>query len=149
MKKGFSLVEVLVFVTILSLFFVAALAVVTFSLRNMKTSQYKILASHYAEEGMEWVKGQKENDWVTFTGHDILEGTATYCINSLNFDTAAGCETNYDLGTPAIFKREVLLKNIPDTITPDQVDATVEVYWQDVGTSEAKVSLSTVLKRLE
>ena len=148
MKKGFSLIEVLVFVTVLSLVFVAAMAVVTYSLKTMKINEHKILASHYAEEAMEWVKGQKEDNWVEFTAHDAAAGTAIYCINGLDFIDAAECGEFYALGSPAIFKRELLLENVPDSATPDRVDATVNVYWLEGG-KDYNVSVSTVLKRLE
>src|SRR3989338_7171355 len=148
MKKGFSLIEVLVFVTVLSLVFVAAMAVVTYSLRTMKINEHKILASHYAEEAMEWGKGQKEDNWVEFTALDAVPGASIFCINDLNFNNANECGTSYDLGTPATFKREVLLENVPDSTTPDQVNATVYVFWLEGG-QDFDVSVSTVLKRLE
>ena len=147
MKKGFSLIEVLVFVTVLVVFFVAAISIVTFSLRSMKASEHRILASHYAEEAMEWVKGQKEDDWVEFTGHDAIPGAAIYCINGLDFVSAVECGTYYTLGSPAMFKRELLLENVPDSSSPDQVNATVNVYWLE-GTADFRVSSRTILKRL-
>jgi prepilin-type N-terminal cleavage/methylation domain-containing protein len=145
MKKGFSLVEVLVFVTILSLFFVAAMAVTTYSLRTMKTNQYKILAAHFAEEGLEWLRGQKEDDWTTFSVYDSSLGPATYCISNLDFSSPGECGENYTLGTPQIFKREVTLENIPDSSDPDQVNATVMVVWN--GGDE--VTVKTIFKLLE
>lgn len=145
MKKGFSLVEVLVFVTILSLFFVAAMAVTTYSLRTMKTNQYKILAAHFAEEGIEWLRGQKEDDWTTFSAHDSSLGSSAYCISNLDFSSSGECGENYTLGTPQIFKREVTLENIPDSSDPDQVNATVMVVWNG-GT---EVEIKTVFKLLE
>lgn len=145
MKKGFSLIEVLVFITILSLFFVAAMAVTTYSLRTMKINQYKILASHFAEEGLEWLRGQKEDDWTTFTALDSSLGSATYCISTLNFSSPGECGENYTLGAPQIFKREVVLENIPDASNPDQVNATVTVFWEG-GTD---VEVKTVFKLLE
>ncbi len=145
MKKAFSLVEVLVFVTVLSLFFVAAMAVTTYSLRTMKSNQYKILAAHYAEEGLEWLRGQKEDDWSIFTTRDTAMGTTTYCISSLDFASPGECGTTYALGTPALFKREVILDNEPDSSNPDQVNITVSVDWVGGDT----ITLKTIFKLLE
>lgn len=141
-KKAFSLIEVLVFITILSLFFVAAMAVTTFSLRNMKASEYKILAAHLAEEGMEWVRSEKEADWSQFTDKDTLGGT-TYCIKNLNWNNSVPC-TNYTLGTPAIFKRELKVDNqAGNPITATDIEITVS--WTD-GTTVFEVPVKTVLK---
>lgn len=146
MKKGFSLIEVLVFVTILSLFFVAAMAVTTYSLRTMKTNQYKILAAHFAEEGLEWLRGQKEDDWTAFIALDTSLGSpTTYCLSTLDFSSPGECGENYTLGTPQIFKRELSIENIPDNFNPDQVNATVTVVWEG-GTP---VEVQTVFKLLE
>lgn len=140
--EGFSLMEVLVFISILSLFFVAAITVTTFSLRSMKASEYKILASHLAEEGMEWVKSEKEADWNEFITKDTGAGT-TYCLKYLNWNSAVPC-TNYTLGTPAIFKRELTVDNQAGSpITTTDIEVTVS--WTD-GTTVFELPVKTVLK---
>ena len=138
MKKslvGFSLIEVLVFVTVLGLFFVAALTVTTFNLKNMKIQEHKILATRYAEEGIEWINQEKEDDWTVFIAHGSAGGT-TYCLNILSW-TGGSCG-DYSLGV--IFKRELVIKN--------SGDAVITVYWQDMGTV-LSVPIKTVLKLLE
>lgn len=139
--------EVLVFITILSLFFVAAMAVSTYSLKAMKTSEFKIIASHYAEEAIEWVRSEKETDWTVFTGLDSTSGPETYCINTLNWSSGGTC-LDYELGSPNVFKREVTLTNDPDSTTPDQVNVSVSVYWLDTN-GEMSVTIDTVHKLLE
>lgn len=138
-KKSFSLIEVLVFTAVLGLFFVAAISVATFNLKNMKIQEHKILATRYAEEGIEWVKQEKEDDWTLFTAHN----TGTYCLNSLNWSNSSACAADsYISGT--FFKRELSLTK-PLT---DQVNATVTVTWQDMG-SDLSVPIKTVFKLLE
>lgn len=136
--KGFSLVEVLVFVTVLGLFFIAALTVTTFNLRNMKIQEHKILATRYAEEGIEWVNQEKEDDWTVFIAHGSVNGT-TYCLNSLDWTSSVPPSTcDYSLDT--IYKRELEIKN--------SGEAVITVYWQDMGT-ELSVPIKTVFKLLE
>ena len=144
-RKSFSLIEVLVFITILSLFFVAALAVTTFSLRNMKSAEYKILASHLAEEGIEWVKSEKEGDWTQFITHDTGGGT-TYCLNNLKWISPTPCG-DYTLGTPSIFKRELVVDNQAGTPVTS-VDVQVTVSWREAG-SVFSIPVKTVLSILE
>lgn len=135
MNKGFSLIEVLVFTAVLGLFFVAAISVATFNLKNMKIQEHKILATRFAEEGVEWVKQEKEDDWTEFIARGSPAGT-TYCLNSLGW-TSGSCG-DYSLGT--IFKRELVITSSGDTV--------LTVYWQDMGTV-LSVPIKTVFKLLE
>ena len=144
MKKSFSLVEILVFVTVLSVFFVAAMSILTYSLINMKVNEHKILASHYAGEALEWIKEEKDKDWNVFFALDSNPESTTYCLNSLSW--SSGSCTTYDLGSPSpIFKREAVLDS---QTSPERVNATVNVYWVE-GSDVFSVSLNSVLTILE
>lgn len=144
MKKSFSLIEVLVFTTVLGLFFVAAISVTTFNLKNMKIQEHKILAARYAEEAVEWLKQEKEDDWSDFVTH-----TGPYCLNSnsLSWPISVSCSPSaYSLGTPAFFKRELSITGSGSPV--DKVETTVTVSWQDMGT-DLKVEIPTVFRILE
>lgn len=88
---GFSLIEVLVFITVFSLFFIIAASVVTTTLRITKQNQNKIKATHYAEELKEWLQAEKEINWggtafstqvTSFTEHTTISPTLTdFCFN--------------------------------------------------------------------
>jgi len=143
--EGFSLIEVLVFTVVLSLFFVAAITVVIFNLKNMKIEEHKILSTRYAEEGVEWLKQEKEADWSIF----ITQGSSggkTYCLNSLDWNTAVNCGEIYDLGTPRFFKRELLITNSGSPV--NQVNTTITVTWKE-GVNSFNVAIKTVFKLLE
>jgi len=145
-NHGFSLIEVLVFITILSLFLVAAMTVAVFSLRSMKRQQYKILASHFAEEANEWLKSEKESDWTQFVTYDTSGGTGTtYCLENLSWSSKFSCP-NYGLGPPLVFKRELLIKNSGSPTT--QVETIITVSWQEIN-SEENVSIKTVHSLIE
>ncbi len=62
-EKGFSLMEVLVFTTIFSLFFIVAASVVTTTLRITRENQDKIRSTHHIEELVEWIQSEKEINW--------------------------------------------------------------------------------------
>lgn len=143
MKKSFSLVEVLVFTAVLGIFFAAVMSVTTFNLKNMKIQEHKILATRYAEEGIEWVNQEKEDDWTTFITRGSAGGT-TYCLNDspLSWVSSSSCGS-YGLGS--IYKRELVIKN---SGSPVQVEAVMTVYWQDMGTN-LSVPIKTVFKLLE
>lgn len=147
-KKSFSLIEILVFVTILSLVFISAIAVTTYSLKAMKFNQYKILANHYAEEGLEWVKSQKEEDWNNFTNLDTSGGSGkTYCLNTLDWASPGLCDGINFFGDPNIYSREVTLTN-QGANPVNQSDVQIKVYWTNES-NNFDVTLKTTLKILE
>jgi len=147
-NKGFSLIEVLVFITILSLFFIAAMTVAVFSLRSIKTQEHKIIATHLAEEAIEWLNSEKEADWNNFISYDTSgaggSGT-TYCLNSLNWASKFSC-SGYTLGNPTIFKRELTIKNSVSPTT--QVNTTINVSWLEVN-GEQKVTIKKIHRLTE
>lgn len=141
-KSGFSLVEVLVFVTVVSLFFVVAAAVSSFSLQISKTNENKILATRYAEELVEWLRGEKEADWNTFS----YRSGNTYCFKTApinSWGSQGSCNESYDLQN--LFDREV-------TITPtggdNQLNIAISVTWED-SQNTFEVPIRTVFSRFE
>jgi type II secretory pathway pseudopilin PulG len=140
--KGFSLVEAMVFISILSVFFISSMTIVVFILRNMKTQQYKILATRYAEEGIEWVKQEKEDDWQLFSLRDDSGGAGTnYCLNSLDWSTKTDCNDVYSLGPPNIFKRVLVITNFGNPT--DRITINLTVSWLENGV-EQKIILKSV-----
>jgi len=140
-NKSFTLIEVLVFVSILALFFVSAAVITTASLRNMQINQHKILAVHYGEEGLEWIKGEKEKNWNAFTSKSGNSGN-TYCLNSLSsssLSSAESCSDSDHFGTPSIFQREATL-----TTDSNEVKVEIIVKWSELG-KEYSVPITTIL----
>jgi len=139
-KKSFTLIEVLIFVTILSLFFVVAAAVTIASLRNLKIQEHKILATRYAEELLEWLRGEKEENWGgelynisnpvdSFTEKVSQWGSdQTICFNSLDWNNTSPC--NYSLDQ--FFKRSASFTWNPGNYIY-QVNVAILVEWQELG----------------
>lgn len=133
MKSGFSLVEVLIFVTILSLFFIVVAAATTSSLRTTKINERKILASRYAQEVVQWLKGQKDINWDSFVAYSSVGGT-TYCFNSTpiaSWPSSGSCLAFTGLD-PAIYKRNVTLTSIDCSGTVCQINVAIIVQWQEL-----------------
>lgn len=152
-KQGFSLVEILVFITILSVFFVVAVSVSIASIKYMKINEHKILATRYAEDALEWLRGEKDKDWDTFVTYASTFGT-TYCFNnpvpsdpsvSLNsISSGITCNKNGITGhSPQIFKREVTLTTEGSGSSIYQVHVSIKVSWDELGT-EYSVPIDTV-----
>lgn len=140
---GFTLVEVLVFVTVLAMFFVVAAAVAITSMRNMKVNEHKILATRYSEELLEWLRAKREIDWVTFYGRASSGAGTTYCFNvspiadtdisseTSGWPSAGICSSPPSGLNPAIYNRTVTLTRVGS----DQVNVAVKVSWSEFGNS--------------
>jgi Tfp pilus assembly protein PilV len=149
LKRGFSLIEVLIFVTILTLFFVAAVGLTSQALQHMKASENRLLATHYNQELLEWARGEKETDW---NGRFLpkaplpLNSGTTYCFNITPITSwpanAAPCGT-YALNSS--FKRELTLARvaIAGQVGQYQVNATATVTWRE-GTNIQTVTNKTI-----
>lgn len=152
-KKGFTLIEVLIFVAILSLFFVAAAAATIASLRNLKIQEHKILATRYAQELLEWLRGEKEENWggehysIGYPVDSFTEKVTQFgsdqalCFNDLNWNNDFPCDYNLN----SLFKRTVTFSW---NETPEgfiyQVNTSILVEWQELGNTY-QVPINTVL----
>ncbi|OGK12018.1 hypothetical protein A2954_00220 [Candidatus Roizmanbacteria bacterium RIFCSPLOWO2_01_FULL_37_12] len=153
-NASFSLIELLVFVSILSIFFIMAASVVTVSLRNMKFNEHKIKATHYANQLEEWLRTQKEIDWVSFTQSASQQGDVfnnfqtTFCFNSSPIDNWQNLDscTAYDLDS--LFKREVVFTSESVLNFIGQVNVAIIVSWDELGQVKSVVN-NTVFTILE
>ena len=146
-KAGFSLIEVLVFVTILSLVFITAAAVGTVSIRNSQNSEKKIIATRYAEELHDWLSAQKEIDWLSFVSRSSSAGTK-YCFGTEPVSSpwpapaSGSCSGQLING---LFTREV-------TLTYDnnsrRVSAFIDVSWS-LGGNKYDVPINGIFAEFE
>lgn len=155
---AFSLIEVLVFVTVFSLFFVIASTVVTTTLRITKENQNKIRATHYAEELREWLLSEKEINW----GGTVYNGSApesfteqttalnnpsakvSMCFNTSPIETwpGRGAGTCY-LNMDDQFRRIATFSaSVVDGEYVKQISAEIEVEWKE-GAVMKKVPIKT------
>ena len=128
---GFTLVEVLVFVTILSGVFVTTLAIATQALRVSKTAEHRTLATHYADELAEWLLAESEQDWDDFLATRAPTSTTTYCFNQAPVSAwpSTGACTAYTLNT--IYKRDVVFTKSSIGSGQFQVEADITVTWTE------------------
>lgn len=136
--KGFTLLEVMIFTTILSVVLVAAAAFTTRLVYNLRINEHKIYANIYSSELMEWLSSEREADWTSIYNAATNSPGTTYCVNddlqltttmADILPTAGGsCLYNGITGkTPTIYKRELIL--VRNGV--NQVTATVRVSWQE------------------
>lgn len=133
LNRGFSLIEVLVFLTILSMIFIGAAVLGTASIRNSKNAENKIIASRHGEELLDWLRSQKEIDWLDFsTLKSSPDPGTTYCFNDepvVKWPTNTPCGSDLMDG---IFKREAILTYDSST---DRVNVEIKLTWSEGGNS--------------
>lgn len=144
-REAFTLIEILIFTAIVSVFFVVSAAVSALSLNIMRTNENKIYATHYAEEAAEWILNEKDTtDWLTFIGR-----VGTYCMNNvatIDWSTATSCGSSYTLGTVTRpFNREVVLTAPGD----GTISSIVTVTWKDASGNVLSVPIKSVYAQTE
>lgn len=126
LEKGQSLFEAIVALAISALIIVAVVSLVSNSIRNSSFSRNKTLASRYAEQATEWLRGQRDADITTFSNHAL---TPNWCINNLSWTQSGHCGGS-DFITNTIFGREVSFV-INSIGGKDVIEADVIVFWTD------------------
>lgn len=146
-NQSFSLIEVLIFTAILSLFFVMAAAVTVNSLRDMKYNEHKIIATFLTENTRSVITGIKEGNWSNLASKvfsDNQLSPTSYCFNSNSFPypvvpNQCGA-TEYSVR--GMYKREIFLYE-DDVNQPTKINLRIEVSWRELGLPR-QVSSSTV-----
>ncbi len=136
--KSFSLIEVLVFITILSIFFIAGLSISLYSLNTLKLAEHKTLASYYGQEAIEWLKKEKELNWDDFIIKASTNGKI-YCLNELTW--SEGNCNSFSLNN--FYKREVLLIQ-----NNNSVNVNLNIYWLEKNNVN-NINIKTVLNLWE
>ncbi|QQS43577.1 hypothetical protein IPM65_05505 [Candidatus Roizmanbacteria bacterium] len=148
-KEAFSLIEVIVFMTLVSIVLISAVGFTMRLVHNMSYNQHKLYATHYVQDLKEWLDGEREADWQAFQSYSSQAGT-TYCANNALAitDTLASLSTGTcpftGVGTqdPRVFRRTLILtKDVAGTAT--RVTALLEVAWMEDGVQQTE-SITTV-----
>jgi type II secretory pathway pseudopilin PulG len=138
LEGGQSLFEVVVAVGVFALITAAIVGLATSSIRNTTFSKNNALATRYSQEAVEWLRTQRDTDWLAFRAH----ASATpprYCLGDLSWINIDSCDPlNENEAIPeTVLFREVSFSNVPETV----VTATVKTFWTDSqGTHQVEVS---------
>lgn len=143
MRKSFSLIEVIIFVSILSLFLISAASIITISLQQNTLQVEKLKARHHADQLLEWIKSEKDIDWQTFL---TRAGNYTYCFENealaWGTDVASGNDCTL---LNSLYKRYATFRTTGSGGSA-QVDVVVTVEWM-VGGSTYDTTLHTIFSQ--
>ena len=125
-NSGQSLFEVVFALAIAAIILVGIVSLATSSIRNTTFARNQSVATRYVQEGVEWLREQRDTDWGTFSPLASPGGT-TYCLTDLASGLVLGiCSAGDEIpGTP--FTREIVLTELSVSI----IQAHVSVEWTD------------------
>ncbi|MFH0969474.1 MAG: prepilin-type N-terminal cleavage/methylation domain-containing protein [Patescibacteria group bacterium] len=157
-KAGFSLVEVMFSVCVLSIGIVAVLSLMTGNIKNSIESRDAIIASELAQEGIELVRNVRDNNFVnvrTAFEQNFPNNDRDNCKIDKGSDNITDCNSghskvlNYSSGfyihgsgTATKFQRKIAIDY--DT-WPNPVQATITstVWWNGSSSSPASCNMAT------
>lgn len=146
LKKGFSLIEVIIFTSILSIIFVAAASVMTYTMKQNSVQIDKLFATHYTEELSEWLKGERELGWSQLAQYAVASypSDSIYCFGSESpawtptVNAVSDCAFSLD----SKYRRTVTMK-ADNTNPTTRIQITVTIDWME-GTSVRSTQLHSV-----
>ena len=130
-ESGQSLIEIVLVLSVVVMVITGITFAVTSSLKNATFSKNQNLASAYAQQGMEIVRGIRDRSWSAFFS---LPGGPFFCLpqNSTELVNRSGPDCDGE-GNVGIFIREIRLNNnsLDCTAGAGNTKATVLVQWSD------------------
>lgn len=127
--KGFSLVEIIVFVAVFSIALVSLVASVAYASILLADARNKLIATRYSEELAEWLKFQREYNGYSTILDKLTVNPVTYCFNEADFSdwpvSSGDCGSDFSLGN--IYQRSLTLTN--PVGNPNRIDTVITTSW--------------------
>jgi len=145
--RGFSMIEVVIAVSIITTALIASLALITSSISSIQLNKTKIIATGLAQEGLEIVRNIRDNNWLDYKRSSInwLDGLSAgdyrvqydsesllaFSPTPLKIDSN-GFYKYGDSGTNTPFYRKITIQIVDE----NQIKVTAVVSWTEKRRSE-------------
>lgn len=139
-ESGQTLVEILFALAVIALVLVAVVSRVSESVGKANFARNQLLATRFAQEGIEWARSQRDQlpwdaDGSIPDFSDYIDAT-TYCLVSLNDNidslAPAACSSSQTIpGTPFFREVSFVSELSPPPTEGPYTDVTVTVTWTD------------------
>ena len=140
-RKGFTLVEVIVAIGIISMVSVGATYGISLSLTSAFLVKNDLIAANLAQEGLEIVRGIRDRDWHLGNSFGASLPNGNYLIDWNSQSLSGFSDTflkidsngvyNYSSGQDTIFKRKVIIEDSAQNPASVEKVAKVEVSWNE------------------
>lgn len=128
MERGQSLFELVIAIAISAIIIVALVSLAANSIRDATFSKNKTLASRYAQETTEWLRGQRDAGNAAFFDTYAIPGRV-FCFQNLAWTVSGACTSN-DTISQTPFIREVSFP-VCNSCPAGLVEVDVTVTWTD------------------
>ena len=129
-SSGQTLFELVVALGIGILMITAVVVLVTGSVKNSSFSQNNAMATRFAQEGLEWAKGEKEESWSSIFDKSSIGNGTSYCLQTLSWSNGS---SNCTQIANTVLTRTITMKKL-DTDNNGEyetIQATSSVTWAD------------------
>jgi len=145
-NKGFSLMEVIIAIAIITTALISIMVLITFSISSIRVAKSKIIATNLAQEGLEIVRNIRDSNWLSYkraseNWRDGLQpGDYRVQYNQLGLLSFSALPLRknsngfyqYDSGNNTPFYRKITIEHVAD----NQIKVKVEVNWQERGKNQ-------------
>jgi len=150
-EEGFTLVEVLMAITVVVLVLTAIVSGVSFSVKNTRVSKERAEAVRRAQEAIEWIRSERNADGFK-TVYDAIAADGNhvdYCLASLPTG-ASGLEglVGGHCGTSDQIDAGNLTREMHVDLSPGLIEVAVQVSWNEGSTTQVS-TLRTQIKDWE
>lgn len=138
LQRGVSMFELIIAVFIITIILTSVAVLATSAIRNNTFATNKTRANNYAQEGMDWLRGLRDNSYSSFASKANDLGM-TWCIDTLGADlvTQGNCLASQVIPNTTFIREAKLTSDVSD---PDSIEAVVSVSWNDAqGVHSVKV----------
>lgn len=140
-NRGFTLIEVIVAIGIISFVVVGAISGISLSLSSAARIKNNLIAASLAQEGLEIVRSIRDRDWHLGNSFGASLANGTYIIDWNSQSLISFSDTflkidangfyNYAFGQDTIFKRKIIIENSSQNPATVERAAKVEISWQE------------------
>jgi len=145
MKKGFTLMEVIIAIAIILAALITLTNLISSSVAGIRPGKSKIIATNLAQEGLELVRNIRDNNWLAYKresdnwddGLGAGDYRAQYDVGSLLSFVSVPLKIDsngfyqYDIGSNTVFYRKITITQTEDS----WIGVLSEVTWQEKGRS--------------
>jgi type II secretory pathway pseudopilin PulG len=134
--KGFSLIEVIISIGIISFAFVGVMAIFASNIRTEIANRDRITASYLAQEGVEVIRQQRDNIW--FNGGDLSVSLPTGSNMVLNLKNASQIRAGWQLTSATEANKKIYRNN--DGANIQTADGAHPASWDETNFRRSSAS---------